>query len=161
MTETTTLLEAVMMLHGSFVVFVFVTTMVSGIVVAVGRPREGTIRALKSLALLTALFVFAVNLTGIYGYMFYRLPVPESPRSIILEMYPFAHEVLFETMEYLSLVGLIWATLIAWLVGHYKARALEEPALRRGTLILIVLGTFWLVWLIFSGIIPTLIEVVR
>jgi len=132
-----------------------------GLLVFSNEQRKGAINTLKILALITTVFVFALNITGAYGYAYYRLPAPDSPRTIIMETFPVAHEILFETMEYASLVGPIWATMITWLTWHFKERIFTNPAIKNVMLILIVLAVLYALTIAYTGVVPTRIAAVR
>jgi len=158
---TQTLLETVMLLHGLFAASAFLSSIITMSIVYSGRLREKSLSRLRAFSLLTVISLLAVNITGLYGYISYRLPNPDSPRSIILMTWPLAHEVLFETMEYLGLIGPVWSALVAWLIWHYKGKIVEEPGLRRAVLVIMLLGFLMILGLSYAGLIPTMITPVR
>jgi hypothetical protein len=151
-----------MLSHGFLTTFALMTAAgFVGLLVFSNEQRKGAINTLKILALITTVFVFALNITGAYGYVYYRLPTPDSPRTIINETFPVAHEILFETMEYASLVGPIWATMITWLTWHFKERIFTNPAIKNVMLILIVLAVLYALTIAYTGVVPTRIAAVR
>src|SRR4030042_4034016 len=119
-----------MFLHGLFATFSIVVAVIIASIILKGSLQGNSIRGLKMFALLLVILAFAVNLTGAYGYLFYRLPTADSPKSLILEVDPFAHEILFETMEYLGLIGPIWSVAIAWMISYYGKQLATVMELR-------------------------------
>ena len=157
-----TALDMVMLSHGFLTTFALMTAAgFIGLLVFSNGQRRGAINTLKVLALITTIFVFALNLTGAYGYLSYRLPEPDSPKMIIMEAFPVAHEILFETMEYLSLAGPIWATMITWLTWHFKEQIFTNIMLKRTMLVLIVLAVIYALVIAYTGVVPTRIVAVR
>lgn len=157
-----TTLDMVMLLHGFLTTFALMTAAgFVGLLVFSNEQRKGAINTLKILALITTIFVFALNITGAYGYVYYRLPAPDSPRTIIKETFPIAHEILFETMEYVSLIGPIWATMITWLTWHFKDSIFTNTAIKNTMLILIVLAVLYALAIAYAGVVPTRIAAVR
>lgn len=157
-----TLLDVVMLSHGFLTTFALMTAAgFVGLLVFSNGQRRGAIKTLKLLALITTVLVFALNLTGAYGYVYYRLPEPDSAKMIIKETLPIAHEILFETMEYLSLVGPVWATMITWFTWHFKERVFTERPLKRMMLLLIVLAVVYTLVIAYTGVVPTRIVAVR
>ncbi|MFQ5970243.1 MAG: hypothetical protein ACE5J2_07115 [Nitrososphaerales archaeon] len=156
------LLDVVMLSHGFLTTFALMTAAgFIGLLVFSNEQRKGAINSLKLLALITTILVFTLNLTGAYGYMFYRLPDPDSAKMIIKETLPIAHEILFETMEYLSLVGPIWATMITSLTWHFKERIFTNKAVKSMMLILIVMAVVYALVIAYTGVVPTRIVAVR
>lgn len=157
-----TTVDIVMLLHGFLTTFALMTAAgFVGLLVFSNEQRKGAINTLKILALITTIFVFALNITGTYGYVYYRLPTPDSPRTIIKETFPIAHEILFETMEYVSLIGPIWATMITWLTWHFKDSIFTNTAIKNTMLILIVLAVLYTLAIAYAGVVPTRIAAVR
>lgn len=151
-----------MLLHGFLTTFALMTAAgFIGLLVFSNEQRKGAINTLKILALITTIFVFALNITGAYGYVYYRLSGSDSPRTIIKETFPIAHEILFETMEYVSLIGPIWATMITWLTWHFKDRIFTNTAIKNTMLILIVLAVLYALAIAYAGVVPTRIAAVR
>lgn len=160
--ELHTALDTVMLLHSFFVTFLLMTAAgFVGLLTFSSEYRKDALKILKILALITTIFVFTLNLTGTIGYVDYRLPEPDSPKSIIKKTSPIAHEILFETMEYLSLIGPIWATLITWLVWHFNERIFTDDRIKRIMLILIILAVIYALVIAYTGIVPTRIAAVR
>jgi len=158
-----TFLEIVMLLHGFVAtIALMVATLMMGVLLFSKQLNDGDVNLLKWISLGTLFAVLLLNLTGTYGYMFYRLKIPTSPRSIILASdNPWAHEVAFESMEYASLIGPVIAALITYIVWHYKADVVKEPAIKQALLILLVIGILWGLAIIGAGVIPTRIASVK
>lgn len=157
-----TFLDIVMLSHGFLTTFALMTAAgFVGLLVFSSEQKKGAIKTLKILALVTAALVFALNITGAYGYVYYRLPDPESPRSIIKSTDPVAHEIFFESMEYASLIGPVWATMITWLTWHFNERIFKEPAVKNTMLILIIVAVLYTLAIAYAGVVPTRIAAVR
>src|SRR5919107_3639631 len=145
-------LESVMILHDFFtVVFVMTGAGFVGILLFGSNSSsissnnltsndKGTINLMRVLSILAAASVFLVVFTGIIGYVYYRLPLPDSPKTIIKNTFPYAHDVMFETMEYLGLIGTVWATLIAYLTHHFKDKIFTNSLIKNGLVMLISIG---------------------
>lgn len=125
------------------------------------EQRKGAMKALMILALGTTVALFALNITGLIGYTDYRLTAPDSPKSVILGLNPFVHEVYFSTMEYLSIPGPIWATMITWLIWHYKEQIFTNSAIKNTMRVLVTLAVSYAIVIAFSGIVPTRLEAVH
>lgn len=156
------ILDIVMLLHSFFTIFPLMTGAgFLGLLVFSSEQHRGAVNTLKILAFVTTIFVFALNITGAYGYVYYRLPDPQSAKSIILKESPFAHQILFTTKEYLALVGPVWATMITWLTWHFKERIFTNPAVKKMMLVLIVVAVLYALVIAYGGIVPTRIAAVR
>lgn len=158
-----TALDMTMYVHSFLTIF---TLMTGAVFIALlffsNEQRKGAIKALMIVALITTIFVFVlVNITGLLGYIDYRMSIPGSPKTIILGLSPFVHEVYFETMEYVSLLGPIWATLITWLIWHYKEKIFTNVAIKNTMRILMVLAVSYAIIIAYTGIVPTRIEAVH
>jgi hypothetical protein len=99
-------LESVMILHDFFtVVFVMTGAGFVGILLFGSSTsnnlnnNRGTVNLMRILSILDAASVFLVIFTGIIGYVYYRLPVPDRPKKIIKNTFPYPHDVMFKTME--------------------------------------------------------------
>jgi len=121
---------------------------------------EREVKTLKWICLGTFFAVFLLNLTGAYGYILYRLPAP-SAKATIVATAPWAHEVAFESMEYVSLIGPIIAATVTYILWHFKADVVKEPAIKKALLIILVVGIVWGLALIGAGVIPTRIAAVK
>jgi hypothetical protein len=150
-------LGSVMFLHGLSATFSIVSAVIIASMISRGGLRAKSLRELKTFSVLLVVFSFATNITGTYGYLPYRLSSPDSPKSLILKTEPFAHEILFETMEYLGLIGPIWSVVIAWMIIYNGERAATDSGLRRTLLLLTILLATWTVAVAFTGIVPTMI----
>jgi hypothetical protein len=100
-------------------------------------------------------------MTGTIGYIEYRLAEPDSAKSKILETFPFAHEPMFEVMEYVGLVGTMWTGLLAYLTWHFKARMFTDAGVRNLMIVLISLAIMYALAVSLMGIVPTKIASVQ
>lgn len=158
-----TFVEIVMLLHGFLAtIALMAATLIMGVLLFSKQLSDRDVNLLKWISLGTFVAVFLLNLTGTYGYTIYRLKIPTSPRSIILASdKPWAHEVAFESMEYLSLIGPIIAAAVTYILWHYKADVVKKPAIKQALLVMLVVGILWGLALIGAGVIPTRIASVR
>lgn len=157
-----TILELVMLIHGFIAsIALMAATLMIGVLLFSKELNAQDVSRLKWISVATAFLVFLLVFTGGYGYVPYRVRDPTSARSIILERAPWAHEVFFEAMEYISLIGPLIATAIAYVVWHYGADIVKEPSVKRALLIMLAVGILWGLALIGAGVIPTRISSVR
>jgi len=157
-----TFLEIVMLVHGFIAsIALMAATLMVGVLLFSKELNAQDVSRLKWISLGTAFLVFVMDFIGGYGYTFYRARDPTSARSIILATAPWGHEVFFESMEYISLIGPLMATAIAYVVWHYGGDMVKEPAVKRALLIMLLIGILWGLALIGAGVIPTRISAVR
>jgi hypothetical protein len=155
-------IEGVMILHDFFTAISIMTGAgIIGILMFSSETIRGSIFSMQMLAVLSAASVFLVILTGVYGYVYYRLPDDDSAKSIINRTFPFAHEPLFETMEYVGLIGSIWATMIAYLVFHWKEKMFAYRSAKYTVVSLIGIGIIFALVISLTGIIPAKIASVQ
>jgi hypothetical protein len=105
--------------------------------------------------------VFAIVITGTIGYIEYRLTEINSAKSIIIRTFPFAHNVMFETMEYAGLIGPLWSTLITYMTFHYREQIFTNIAVRNSLVTMISLAIVYLLIISLTGIVPTKIASVQ
>lgn len=161
-------IESVMILHDYFTVLAimsgagFIGVLVFGASHGgQGAHHPDAINMLKVLAFTAVASTFLIEITGTIGYIEYRLPDPDSAKSKIKEVFPFAHEPMFETMEYLGLLGTMWTGLIAYLTWHFKERVLAEPGVKNTMIVLISLAIIYALVISLMGIVPTKIASVQ
>lgn len=162
-------IESVMILHDYFTVLAIMSGAGFIGVLAFGSTQLGkemthnrdAINVLKVLAFTAVASAFLIEITGTIGYIEYRLSDPDSPKSKIKEIFPFAHEPMFETMEYLGLVGTMWTGLLAYLTWHFKARMLTDVGIRNMMIVLISLAIMYALVISLMGIVPTKIASVQ
>ena len=155
-------IESAMILHDFFTIIAIMSGAgIIGILVFSAQTIHGAITSIQILAALSAISIFIVIFTGVYGYIFYRLPDENSPKSIINRTFPFAHAPMFESMEYLGLLGFIWSTLIAYLIFHWKEKLFESSSARYAVISLIGVGIMYALIISLTGIVPTKIASVQ
>jgi len=162
-------IESVMIIHDYYIVLAIMSGAGFIGVVVFGSSQIGqqvqrypdAINTLKVLALTAVASAFLIEITGTIGYIEYRLPDPDSAKSKILEIFPFAHEPMFETMEYVGLVGTIWTGLLAYLTWHFKERMITDPGVRNTMIVLIFLAIMYALVVSLMGIVPTKIASVQ
>lgn len=95
------------------------------------------------------------------GYIEYRLPDADSAKSKIMDTFPFAHEPMFEVMEYVGLVGTMWTGLLAYLTWHFKDTMFTSIGVRNIMIVLISLAIMYALIVSLMGIVPTKIASVQ
>jgi hypothetical protein len=162
-------IESVMIIHDYYIVLAIMSGAGFIGVLVFGSSQIGqqvqrypdAINTLKVLALTAVASAFLIEITGTIGYIEYRLPDPDSAKSKILEIFPFAHEPMFETMEYVGLVGTIWTGLLAYLTWHFKERMITDTGVRNTMIVLIFLAIMYALVVSLMGIVPTKIASVQ
>lgn len=164
-------IESVMIIHDYYTVLAimsgagFIGVLVFGSSSTTGQQQiqhhPDSINVLKVLAFTAVASAFLIEITGTIGYIEYRLPEPDSPKSKILEIFPFAHEPMFETMEYLGLLGTMWTGLVAYLTWHFKERMFSDPGVKNTMIIMISLAIFYALFISLMGIVPAKIASVQ
>ncbi len=112
------------------------------------RLLTGRIRAfadLQLLATVSATFSFLAIVFGNWLYIYYRAPIPESPRSYFVKNIPAVHGVFFEFKEFTALFTLPLTVMAAFLLWRYGTEVLERPWLRYAIAVLLGLTFFYLI----------------
>jgi hypothetical protein len=133
-------------LHGLMAfLFLFVGTI--GLYLA-WRLMTGHIRAfadLQLLAVVSATFSFLTVCFGNWLYIFYRAPIPDSPRSFFVKNMPPVHGVFFEFKEFTALFTLPLTVCAAYILWRYGMQVLERRWLRYAVALCLGLSFFYLV----------------
>jgi hypothetical protein len=161
--------EGVMIIHDYYIVLAIMSGAGFIGVLVFGSSQIGqqvqrypdAINTLKVLAFTPAASAFLIEITGTIGYIEYRLPDPDSAKSKILEIFPFAHEPMFEVMEYVGLVGTIWTGLLAYLTWHFNEKMFTNIGVRNTMVVLISLAIIYALVVSLMGIVPTKIASVQ
>jgi hypothetical protein len=162
-------IESVMIIHDYYIVLAIMSGAGFIGVLIFGSSQIGqqiqrypdAINTLKVLVFTAVASAFLIEITGTIGYIEYRLPDPDSAKSKILEIFPFAHEPMFEVMEYVGLVGTIWTGLLAYLTWHFKERMFTDIGVRNTMVVLISLAIIYALVVSLMGIVPTKIASVQ
>jgi hypothetical protein len=162
-------IESVMIIHDYYIVLAIMSGAGFIGVLVFGSSQIGqqvqryldAINTLKVLAFTAVASAFLIEITGTIGYIEYRLPDPDSAKSKILEIFPFAHEPMFEVMEYVRLVGTIWTGLLAYLTWHFKEKMFTDIGVRNTMVLLISLAIIYALVVSLMGIVPTKIASVQ
>jgi hypothetical protein len=162
-------IESVMIIHDYYIVLAIMSGAGFIGVLVFGSSQIGqqvqrypdAINTLKVLAFTAVASAFLIEITGTIGYIEYRLPDPDSAKSKILEIFPFAHEPMFEVMEYVGLVGTIWTGLLAYLTWHFKEKMFTDIGVRNTMVVLISLAIIYALVVSLMGIVPTKIASVQ
>ncbi|MDP9015208.1 MAG: hypothetical protein M3M87_00400 [Thermoproteota archaeon] len=162
-------IESVMIIHDYYIALAIMSGAGFIGVLVFGSSQIGqqvqrypdAINTLKVLALTAVASAFLIEITGTIGYIEYRLPDPDSAKSKILEIFPFAHEPMFEVMEYVGLVGVIWTGLIAYFTWHFRERMFADIGVRNAMIVMISLAIIYALVISLMGIVPTKIASVQ
>jgi hypothetical protein len=77
--------------------------------------------------------------------VYYRAPIPESPRSHFLKTAPEIHRIFFEFKEFGALFTLPLTVVAAFILWKYGPQVLDRPWLRYTVAVLMGLAFFYLV----------------
>jgi hypothetical protein len=160
-------IESVMIIHDYYTVLAimsgagFIGVLVFGSSIPTAHHMHSSINVLKVLAFTAVASAFLIEITGTIGYIEYRQPDPDSAKSKILEVFPFAHAPMFESMEYVGLVGTMWTGLVAYLTWHFKERMFSDAGVKNLLIVLISLAIFYALFVSLMGIVPTKIASVQ
>jgi hypothetical protein len=160
-------IESVMIIHDYYTVLAimsgagFIGVLVFGSSISTAHHMHSSINVLKVLAFTAVASAFLIEITGTIGYIEYRQPDPDSAKSKILEVFPFAHAPMFESMEYVGLVGTMWTGLVAYLTWHFKERMFSDAGVKNLLIVLISLAIFYALFVSLMGIVPTKIASVQ
>lgn len=112
------------------------------------RLMTGRIRAfadLQLLATVAATFSFLAIIFGNWLYIYYRAPVPESPRSYFVQNMPEVHRIFFEFKEFAALFTLPLTVAAAFILWKYGVQVVERRWLRYAVAALLGLSFFYLI----------------
>jgi hypothetical protein len=112
------------------------------------RLLTGRIRAFADLQLLAVVAASSSLIAIIFGnwlYIYYRAPIPESPRSYFVKTVPEIHQIFFEFKEFGALFTLPLTVVAAFILWKYGAQVLDRPWLRYTVAVLMGLAFFYLV----------------
>jgi hypothetical protein len=112
------------------------------------RLMTGHIRAfadLQLLATVAATFSLIAIGFGNWLYIYYRAPIPDSPRSYFVKHAKEIHSIFFEFKEFGALYTLPLTVAAAFILWKYGAQVMERPWLRYTVAVLLGLSFFYLV----------------
>lgn len=118
----------------------------SGAFIEISHLTHAGVKRIKWWISLMAITIILIVTSGLWTYIFYRAPVPTSPRSI-LKAGPLAwvHEILFELKEHIGTFVPAVVLVALFIVFRYSRELKESRALRwmvAGVLTLALLWTF-------------------
>lgn len=159
-------IESIMILHDFYIVLAIMAGAGFIGVLLFGNnndanQRDSAVNILKYISIIATISVFAIVITGTIGYIEYRITEIHSAKSIIIRTFPFAHNVMFETMEYAGLIGPLWSTLITYITFHYREQIFTNIAVRNSLVIMISLAIIYSLIISLTGIVPTKIASVQ
>jgi hypothetical protein len=111
------------------------------------RLLTSRIRAFADLQLLAVVAATCSLIAIIFGnwlYIYYRAPVPESPRSYFVKSLPEIHVIFFEFKEFGALFTLPLTVVAAFILWKYGSQVLDRPWLRYTVAVLMGLTFFYL-----------------
>jgi len=112
------------------------------------RLLTGRIRAFADLQLLAVVAATSSLIAIVLGnwlYIYYRAPIPESPRSYFVKNAPDIHRIFFEFKEFGALFTLPLTVVAAFILWQYGVQVLDRPWLRYTVAVLMGLAFFYLV----------------
>jgi uncharacterized membrane protein len=160
-------IEGVMLIHDFYIVLALITGSIfigllyfANFVDREYQKRDAVLLA-KILTVTALISAFIIQITGSIGYIEYRSPDPDSAKSQIKQTFPLAHDPMFETMEYLGLLGIIWTGLITFITWYFKEKIFRHTVLKNALISLTSLAIIYALFISFMGIVPTKIASVQ
>lgn len=112
------------------------------------RLLTGRIRAFADLQLLAVVAATSSLIAIAFGnwlYIYYRAPIPDSPRSFFVKNMPEVHRIFFEFKEFGALFTLPLTVAAAFILWKYGSQVLDRPWLRYTVAVLMGLAFFYLI----------------
>jgi uncharacterized membrane protein YGL010W len=160
-------IEGVMLIHDFYIVLALITGSIfigllyfANFVDREYQKKDAVLLA-KILTVTALISAFIIQITGSIGYIEYRSPDPDSAKSQIKQTFPLAHDPMFETMEYLGLLGIIWTGLITYITWYFKEKIFRHTVLKNALISLTSLAIIYALFISFMGIVPTKIASVQ
>ena len=160
-------IEGVMLIHDFYIVLALITGSIfigllyfANFVDREYQKKDAVLLA-KILTLTALISAFIIQITGSIGYIEYRSPDPDSAKSQIKQTFPLAHDPMFETMEYLGLIGVMWTGLITYITWYFKEKIFRHTVLKNALISLTSLAIIYALFISFMGIVPTKIASVQ
>jgi uncharacterized membrane protein len=160
-------IEGVMLIHDFYIVLALITgSIFIGLLYFANfvdreHQKKDAVLLAKILTVTALISAFIIQITGSIGYIEYRSPDPDSAKSQIKQTFPLAHDPMFETMEYLGLLGLIWTGLITYITWYFKEKIFRHTVLKNALISLTSLAIIYALFISFMGIVPTKIASVQ
>ena len=160
-------IEGVMLIHDFYIVLALITgSIFIGLLyfanfAHIEHQKKDAVLLAKILTVTALISAFIIQITGSIGYIEYRSPAPDSAKSQIKQTFPLAHDPMFETMEYLGLLGIIWTGLITYMTWYFKEKIFRHNVLKNALISLTSLAIIYALFISFMGIVPTKIASVQ
>jgi hypothetical protein len=160
-------IEGVMLIHDFYIVLALITgSIFIGLLyfanfTYIEHQKKDAVLLAKILTVTALISAFIIQITGSIGYIEYRSPDPDSAKSQIKQTFPLAHDPMFETMEYLGLLGIIWTGLITYITWYFKEKIFRHNVLKNALISLTSLAIIYALFISFMGIVPTKIASVQ
>lgn len=160
-------IEGVMLIHDFYIVLALITgSIFIGLLyfanfAHIEYQKKDAVLLAKISTLTALISVFIIEITGTIGYIEYRSVDVDSAKSKIKQTFPLAHDPMFETMEYLGLLGIIWTGLITYITWYFKEKIFRHNVLKNALISLTSLAIIYALFISFMGIVPTKIASVQ
>ena len=160
-------IEGVMLIHDFYIVLALITgSIFIGLLyfanfAHIEHQKKDAVLLAKILTVTALISALIIQITGSIGYIEYRSPDPDSAKSKIKQTFPMAHDPMFETMEYLGLLGIIWTGLITYITWYFKEKIFRHTVLKNALISLTSLAIIYALFISFMGIVPTKIASVQ
>ena len=160
-------IEGVMLIHDFYIVLALITgSIFIGLLyfanfAHIEYQKKDAVLLAKISTLTALISVFIIEITGTIGYIEYRSVDVDSAKSKIKQIFPLAHDPMFETMEYLGLIGTMWTGLITYITWYFKEKIFRHNVLKNALISLTSLAIIYALFISFMGIVPTKIASVQ
>ena len=160
-------IEGVMLIHDFYIVLALITgSIFIGLLyfanfAHIEHQKKDAVLLAKILTVTALISALIIQITGSIGYIEYRSPDPDSAKSQIKQTFPLAHDPMFETMEYLGLIGVMWTGLITYITWYFKEKIFRHTVLKNALISLTSLAIIYALFISFMGIVPTKIASVQ
>ena len=129
-------------IHGFFAT-IYLMAFAGAFAELIELTHAGVKRVKWGVAVMTATAILLVS-SGLWSYIFYRAPVPDSPRSILKAgPTPWVHEILFELKEHIGTFIPAIMLVALYIVFIHSDELRDNKALKLAVAALLILALLW------------------